>query len=81
MEYITEVNYEGKQGTILVVMFMDQVNLLVGDIYAHKTHRTQFNKKIDHPLKDGDYKIKERCWIAHQADVHSLSLHITITDL
>lgn len=81
MKYITQIVYNGKHGNIQVVIFMDQVNILVGDIYSHKTHKTQFNKKVDHQLKDDDYRVIERRHHVHQSEVRSIFLQVTITDL
>lgn len=44
MEYHTQVNYSGRQGEILVVMFMDQVNLFIGDTYYHKSLFKEIHK-------------------------------------
>lgn len=82
MDYLTQIHYQNKKGERTIICFISSyVNFMVGDRYIHKTHKTDFNKKIDSDVPDGEYVVIKREWIYHQASIDRITLMVIIEDV
>jgi hypothetical protein len=81
-EILTEIIYQDNQGKeVIICMMKGEVNLLVGDLYNHLTHKTQFNEKIASSVEHGYYIVSKREWLHHKADLYKMMLKIIVKDL
>lgn len=65
-----------------IVMFDFDMGISKGDLYVHRTGRTDFDPKAESDLKEGEYRVFEKIYIVRPtySGVRNISIIICITD-
>ena len=76
---MTTIIFEGGGSRISICMLQGHPSMMPGDTYVLKTHKTDFNPRVECDIPDGTYVVTKREWIHHMANVNSPMLHIHIS--
>lgn len=82
LEVVTKIEHRDAKGNRTLIAFvMGQPNMLVGDLYNLRLHKTDFNAEQECDIPAGTYVVVERVWGHHLASVWRPQLVITIEDI